>query len=257
MIRALIVDDEPLARRALVRMLQEHNDVLVVAESGDGDSAIEEIDHSRPDLVFLDIRMPGQDGLGIARQLFRNYRGALIFVTAHDSHALQAFDLNALDYLLKPFTRERLAQALARVRDRAAQPVSAESLERLLATLRDRHAQPRYLERIPANRNGRIHLISVASIERIDAMGNYAQIHARSERYEIRETLQSLEKKLDPACFVRVHRSTIVNMDFVREIQTWFRGGHQVLMKDGALVRLSRYQTDAVERLTGRRRSSG
>lgn len=255
MIRALIVDDEPLARRALMRMLQEHRDVMIVGESGDGETALSQIQQTQPNLVFLDIRMPGKDGLQVAGELFRKFKGAVIFVTAYDRHALEAFNLNALDYLLKPFTPERLAQALERVRERVAHPMPTEDFERLLASLREREAQPRYLERIPANRNGRIHLIAVSAIERIDAMGNYAKIHSKNERYDIRDTLQSLESKLDPETFVRVHRSTIINMDYVREVQTWFRGGHQVLMKDGTQVRLSRYQTGAIEKLTGRRRA--
>ena len=256
MIRALIVDDEPLARRALVRMLTEHPDVLVVAECADGDTAQAEIERLQPNLVFLDIRMPGQSGLQLAGNLFRKFNGAVVFVTAHDRHALEAFDLNALDYLLKPFTQQRLSQSLERVRERVSHPVPVEALERLLKSLREREARPRYLERIPANRNARIHLVPVATIERIDAMGNYAKLHSRGDRYDIRETLQSLEKKLDPQTFIRVHRSTIINMDFVREVQTWFRGGHQIVMKDGTQVRLSRYQTEAVEKLTGRRRTS-
>ena len=257
MIRALIVDDEPLARRALVRMLQKHRDVMIAGESSDGETALADIERMQPNLVFLDIRMPGQDGLFVAGELFRKFRGAVIFVTAYDRHALEAFNLNALDYLLKPFTHERLAQALERVRERVARPMPVEDIERLLASFRERDTLPRYVERIPANRNGRIHLIPVSAIERIDAMGNYAKIHSRNERYDIRDTLQSLESKLDPEIFVRVHRSTIINMDYVREVQTWFRGGHQVLMKDGTQVRLSRYQTSAIEKLTGRRRADG
>ncbi len=255
MIRALIVDDEPLARRALVRMLQEHHDVLVVAECDDGETAQADIERLHPDLVFLDIRMPGQNGLQLAGHLFRKFSGTIVFVTAHDRHALEAFDLNALDYLLKPFTQQRLAQALERVRERVSRPPSVEAMERLFASLREREARPRYIERIPANRNARIHLVPVATIERIDAMGNYAKLHSCGGRYDIRETLQSLEGKLNSETFIRVHRSTIINMDFVREVQTWFRGGHQIVMKDGTQVRLSRYQTEAVEKLTGRRRT--
>jgi len=255
MIRALIVDDEPLARRALARMLQTHRDVMIAGECGDGETALAHIEQMHPDLVFLDIRMPGQDGLAVAGGLFSRFKGAVIFVTAYDRHALEAFDLKALDYLLKPFSGERLAQALERVRDRVAHPLPVADLERLLAGFREREAQPRYVERVPANRNGRIRLIPASVIERIEAMGNYAQIHSKEERYDIRDTLQSLESKLDPDKFVRVHRSTIINMDYVREVQTWFRGGHQILMKDGSQVRLSRYQTGAIEKLTGRRRS--
>lgn len=254
MIRSMIVDDEPLARRALIRMLQAHSDVSVLGEYSDGESALLDVQRTRPDLVFLDIRMPGLDGLHVAAQSFHSFSGVIIFVTAHDEHALEAFNLKALDYLLKPFTAARLAQALTRVRERVAQPMSAEALKRVLSELREREARPRYLERIPANRNGRIRLLPVASIERIDAMGNYASIRAEGGHYDVRETLQSLEKKLDPGCFIRVHRSTIVNMDHVREVQMWFGGGHQIVMKNGTHVRLSRYQTAAVEKLTGRSR---
>ena len=140
-------------------MLRDHDDVKVVAECGEGDTALAAIDQLQPNLVFLDIRMPGLNGLGVASRLFRKFSGSVVFVTAHDSHALEAFDLNALDYLLKPFTSERLAQALERVRERTAHPFSVEALERLVAGIREREAQPRYMERIPANKNGRIHLV--------------------------------------------------------------------------------------------------
>jgi two-component system, LytTR family, response regulator len=256
MIRVLIADDEPLARRALARMLRDHDDVKLVAECDEGDTALAAIQELQPDMVFLDIRMPGLNGLHVASRLFRNFRGSVVFVTAHDNHALEAFNLNALDYLLKPFTSERLSQALERVRERSARPLSAQALDSLMASIREREAQPRYIERLPANRNGRIHLVAVPLIERIDAMGNYAVIHTRTGNYEIRESLQSLERRLDPARFLRIHRSMIINLEYVLEVQTWFRGGHQVIMKDGAEVRLSRYQTDAVERLTGKKRGS-
>lgn len=254
MIRALIADDETLARRALVRMLRNHKDVLVVSECGDGDTALAEVERMQPDLVFLDIRMPGQTGLSVADSLFRRFRGSVIFVTAHDEHALEAFDLNVVDYLLKPFTRERLAQALERARERSVHTMSVGKAERVVADGSERQARLRYIDRIPANHSGRIHLVPTVAIERIDAMGNYARIHARGQRYEIRETLQALERKLNPESFLRVHRSTIINIDFVDEVHTWLHGSHQIFMKDGSRVRLSRYQSAAVERLTGKRR---
>ena len=252
MIRALIADDEPLARRALARMLREHDDVQVIAECGDGDTALTAVETLKPNLLFLDIRMPGLDGLDVATELYRKFNGSVIFVTAHDAHALEAFDLNALDYLLKPFTSVRLAQALQRVRERTSLSPTLKTLESLLEGVRGREA--RYIARIPANRNGRIHLLGVNSIERIEAMGNYAQIYSGKANYDIRETLASLEKKLDPEQFVRIHRSMIINLDYVAEVQTWFRGGHQVVLKDGTEVRLSRYQAGAIEKLTGKHR---
>lgn len=256
MIRTLIADDEPLARRALVRMLQQYDDVKIIAECADGDTALAAIEQLNPHLVFLDIRMPGLNGLNIAGKLFRTFNGSVVFVTAHDTHALEAFDLNALDYLRKPFTSERLAQTLQRVRERTSRSPSLEALESLMESIREREVRARYIARIPANRNGRIHLVGVPSIERIEAMGNYAQIYSGKAHYEIRETLASLEKKLDPAHFVRIHRSMIINLDYVSEVQTWFRGGHQVVLKDGTEVRLSRYQADAIEKLTGKHRNA-
>lgn len=148
----LIADDEPLAQRALVRMLRGHDDLSIVAECGEGDTTLAAIDELRPDLVFLDIRMPGLNGIDIASRLFRRFTGSIIFVTAHDSHALEALDLSAFDYLLKPFTAERLAQALKRVRDRSGTSFSPEAFESFLKNLREREALPKYLERIPANK---------------------------------------------------------------------------------------------------------
>jgi two-component system LytT family response regulator len=252
MIRTLIVDDEPLARRALVRMLSGHRDVEVLGEYGDGESAITGAKSFRPDLIFLDIQMPEKDGFQVVSGLAKDCMSAIVFVTAYDQYAIQAFEVHAVDYLLKPFTEERLAKALDRVRERINRPMDAATLELLLTEIRKREAQPRYLERIPATRNGRIQLIATADIERIEAMGNYALLHTRKASFEIRETLQGLEKKLDPSRFLRIHRSTIVNLDCVKEVQPWFRGGHLVVMKDGSEVRLSRYQVEAVERLTGK-----
>ena len=252
MIRALIVDDESLARRALRRLLRTHADIDIVGEAADGDAALLEAGKLKPAQVFLDIQMPAMNGLELAAELVRQHRLAIIFVTAHDNYALQAFEIHATDYLLKPFTAERLDTALQRARERIHAAADVGAVERLIAEMRKQATQPRYLDRIPAAQSGRIRLIPVASVQRIDAMGNYAKLHTSEASFEIRETLQSLSEKLDPACFVRVHRSTIVNLDFVREVKTWFRGGHLIVMKDGSQVRLSRYQTEAVQRLTGK-----
>jgi two-component system LytT family response regulator len=252
MIRVLIVDDEALGRRALVRMLRGHPSFTVVGECREGDAALEEVQRLRPDLVFLDVQMPARNGLEVAAEMLHTFEGAIIFVTAYDKYALEAFEVHAQDYLLKPFTEERLARALKRVETTLEKKMDSTAVERLLSEIRAREAQPRYLERIPATRNGRIQLIAAAEIERIDAMGNYAKLHTKGSSFEIRETLQTLESRLDPARFVRVHRSTIVNLDCVREVQKWFGGGHLVVMKDGTEVRLSRYQTEAVARLTGK-----
>jgi two-component system, LytTR family, response regulator len=255
MIRTLIVDDEPLARRALIRLLKLHRDVEVVGECGDGESAIAASKSFRPDLLFLDIRMPEKDGFQVVAGLAEDAGPAVVFVTAYDQHAIQAFDVHAVDYLLKPFSEERLAKALDRVRERANRSIDNSAVQVLLAEIRKRDEQPLFLQRIPVTHNGRIHLLATSEIDRIEAMGNYARLHTRKTSFELRETLQNMEKKLDPSKFVRIHRSTIINLDSVQEIQAWFRGGHLVVMKDGTELRLSRYQREAVEKLTGKSRS--
>ncbi len=254
MIRALIVDDEPLARRALSRLLKFENDIEVIGECGDGGTALASVSRLRPDLMFLDVRMPELDGFGVIEALHATDVPAIVFVTAYDQHALRAFEVHAVDYLLKPFSRERLAKSLSRVRERLGQNTNAGALREMLAEMRRQEAQRSFLQRIPVTMTGRIHLLATREIERIEAMGNYAQLVSSDRRFEVRETLSSLERRLDPSQFVRIHRSTIVNLDFVKEVQSWFKGGHLVLMKDGSQLRLSRYQTEAIERLTGKRR---
>jgi two-component system LytT family response regulator len=253
MIRVLIVDDEPLARRALLRLLRLESDVEVVGECGDGETALTLVRRLQPDLLFLDVRMPERDGFEVIESLNSGNAPAVVFVTAYDQHALRAFEVHAVDYLLKPFSKERLLTALDRVRQRVDRGLNPGAIREMMAEMRRQDAQRRYLQRIPVAVGGRIQLLPAAEIERIEAMGNYAQLITGKRRFEVRETLLSLEKKLDPARFVRIHRSTIVNLDFVKEVQSWFKGGHLVVMKDGSELRLSRYQRDAVEALTGRK----
>ena len=177
---------------------------------------------------------------------------AVVFVTAYGQHALGVFEVHAVDYLLKPFSKERLAKALSRVRERIGHDNDAGTLREMLTELRRQEAQRKHLQRIPGTLGGRIHLLSTTEIERIEALGNYAQLISGDRRFEVRETLPSLGKKLDPTRFVRIHRSTIVNLDFVKEVQSWFKVGHLVIMKDGRELRLSRYQREAIEVLTGK-----
>jgi two-component system LytT family response regulator len=253
MIRALIVDDEPLARRALSRLLRLEGDVEVVGECGDGETALALVQRLRPNLLFLDVRMPERDGFEVVEALGVADAPAVVFVTAYDQHALRAFEVHAVDYLLKPFSKDRLKMALDQVRQRVDRAFDAKSLKEMLAEMRRQETQRKYLQRVPVALGGRIHLLPTAEIECIEAMGNYARLITRKQRFEIRETLSSLEKKLDPNRFVRIHRSTIVNLDCVKEIQSWFKGGHLVIMKNGSELRLSRYQREAIEALTGKR----
>ena len=245
-LRVLIVDDEPLARQSIRRHLQPHTDIEVIGECGNGRAAVEAILAQRPDLVFLDVQMPEMDGFQVIERVGAARMPEVIFATAWDRYALQAFDASAVDYLLKPFRKERFDRALERARRRIAQGAGENLPERLLAALT---ARTSYLERIPVVESGRIIFVSADDIEWIESAGNYVRVHTGKRSYEIRETLSHLEGKLDPKHFVRVHRSTIVNARRVREVHPWFHGYHLVLLESGQKIRMSRYQHDGAKRL--------
>jgi two-component system LytT family response regulator len=247
--RALIVDDEPLARRAVRRLLGKHDGIEVAGECSDGESAVRLIGELAPDLVFLDIQMPEMDGFAVLRHVGAKAMPVTIFVTAHDRFAVQAFDAHAVDYLMKPIARARFDVALARAEQRIAGVVDRAELRRVLASL-DRLAASRgYADRLSVPDRGRIHFVAMRDIDWIEAQGNYVIIHARGREHELRETLAGLEDKLDPADFVRIHRSTIVNVHRIREIQPWFHGHHRVVLDDGTELRMSRYQREVAKRL--------
>ena len=247
-IHALIVDDEQLARRTVRRLLGEHPDIEIVGECSDGASAVTTILEQQPDLVFLDVQMPEMSGFDVIRRIGVDRMPATIFVTAYDEYAVSAFDANAVDYLLKPIARERFARALARAHHDLAAQLSVEKLRTLLAGLNGAVGGD-YLERIPVASDGRILFVNADDVAWIGASGNYAQLHAGGRTYEVRETLTSLEAKLDPKRFARIHRSTIVNVRRVKEVQPWFHGHHVVILETGERLRLSRYQRDAARRL--------
>jgi two-component system LytT family response regulator len=247
--RALIVDDEPLARRAVRRLLDKHDGIEVVAECGDGESAVRMIRELGPDLVFLDIQMPAMDGFAVLREIGASAMPVTIFVTAHDRFAVQAFDAHAVDYLLKPIARARFELALTRAEQRIAGTLDRAELRRVLANLERAAATRGYADRLAVPDRGRIHFVAVRDIGWIEADGNYVRIHAGGCEHELRETLAALEDKLDPADFVRIHRSTIVNVHRIREIQPWFHGHHRVVLDDGTELRMSRYQRDVAKRL--------
>ena len=248
-IRAVIIDDEPLARKSLLRHLQSHPGIQVIGECGDGRSAVETIRAERPDLIFLDVQMPEIDGFHVIERIEPASMPAIIFVTAYDQYALRAFDSNALDYLLKPFRKERLERALARASERIARNSDPGFAARIVAAMDALAARHDYLERIPVPLKGRITFVRVEDIEWIEGAGNYAQLHEGKRTHEIRETLTSLEGKLNPKQFVRVHRSAIVNVSRIEEIHPWFHGYHLILLQSGHRLRLSRYQRAAMKRL--------
>ena len=252
MLRALIVDDEALARTALVRLLKRERDVSLIGQCDDGESAVQTIRQSQPDIVFLDVQMPEMDGFQVVEAIGVEQMPVTIFVTAFDRYAIRAFDANAVDYLLKPFAADRLARALARARDRCLGRQDKEAAQRLFSLL-DGRLQSDYAQRLTVATGGRIVFVAVADIDWIEAEGNYARLHVSRKIHDVRETLQALMEKLDPREFIRIHRSTIVNARRIREVQPWFQGSHIVVLQSGEELRMSRYQRDAVERLLGKR----
>lgn len=248
-IRALIVDDEPLGRRGVLRFLKNDPEIEVVAQCSDGESAVDAILVRNPDLVFLDIQMPEMDGFEVVRRVGPQKMPVTIFVTAYDRYAVRAFDANAIDYLLKPVGQARFERALARAKERIAESSKEDVAERIVATLEQIKRQHKYLDRLPISENGRILFVKAREIDWIEANGNYARLHVGARTHEIRETLNGLEQKLDRRDFLRIHRSTIVNVHLIKEIQPWFHGYHLVLLQNGQELRMSRYQSEIAKRL--------
>jgi two-component system, LytTR family, response regulator len=248
-IRALIIDDEPLARRTIHRFLGKNAGVNVVGECGDGESAVRTIRERKPDLVFLDVQMPEMDGFQVISRVGADQMPVTIFVTAHDRFALRAFDSNAIDYLLKPFGKERFERALARAKQKIAGKLDHDEVRRIISSLERLAAERKHPDRLAIPRNGRILFVATKDVDWIEAEGNYVRLHVGKREHEFRETLSELEEKLSPADFLRIHRSTIVNIQRIKEIQPWFHGYHRVLLQDGTALRMSRYQHEIAKKL--------
>ena len=255
-IRTLIVDDEPLARQSLRRFLRHHADIEVVQECSDGQSAATAILSEQPELVFLDIQMPEMDGFAVIERVGIEKMPATIFVTAYDQYALAAFDASALDYLLKPFGKARFDRALSRARERLSARPDRELVQLLQRTIDSAKRRISYIERLPVSQNGRIIFVRASEVQWIESAGNFVLLHLATGNHTIRETLSTLERKLDPAYFIRIHRSTIVNLHYVKEVHPWFHGYHLVLLENGQELRMSRYQQQVAERLGVRRNCS-
>ncbi|MDQ6827703.1 MAG: LytTR family DNA-binding domain-containing protein [Gemmatimonadota bacterium] len=236
MVRALLVDDEPLARTRLRTLLASDPEIEIIGECGNGADAVEAIEEQRPDLVFLDIQMPELDGFGVVEAVGVERMPLVIFVTAYDEHALQAFEVYALDYLLKPVDRDRFAATLARAKARlaakpsATAPPDAQQLQPLLDHLGRRQRRD---ARLAIKTEGRVLFVRTQDIDWIEAVDNNAKIHVGKETHLIRDTLSRLEQRLSGGRFMRIHRSTIVNMERVKELQPWFQGDFVVILADG------------------------
>jgi two-component system, LytTR family, response regulator len=286
-LRVMVVDDERLARQRLRRLLKEEG-VEVVGECADGREAVAALREQPPDLLFLDVQMPELDGFGVLAEVGPERMPPVVFVTAYDQYAVRAFEVNALDYLLKPFDAERFRKAFRKARealDRENARAQSERLTALLTRLAEgvgvgapalgdaaaagAHAAApdadgssgagggaapsgeRYLERLLVKNEGRVFFVRTADIDWIEASGNYLRLHVGRDVHMIRETMGTLEARLDPRQFLRVHRSTIVRTDCIREMQPWFSGEYVIILRDGTRLKLSRSYREPVAQQLG------
>ena len=248
-LRTLIVDDEPLAREGVALALAKERDVEIVGSCGDGPSAVRAIRELEPDLVFLDIKMPGLDGFGVIGEIGADKMPLVIFLTAYEQHALRAFRIDALDYLLKPIDAEDLRKSVERARRRHAQDeIGAWRGE--LRALVDKFAHERPAadapERILVRTNGRVHVLDPLKIDWVEAAGDYVTIHAAGKSHLVRDSLRNVEARLAPHGFLRIHRSTLVKLGSIRELVAKDSGDHEVVLHEGTVLRLSRSYKDAL-----------
>jgi len=251
-VRAIIVDDELLARRRLLALLAEEPEVEVIGEAGSGSAAVEAIAGKRPDLVFLDVQMPGLDGFGVLRCIARAHLPAIVFVTAHDEHAIRAFEVEAVDYLLKPVAAARFHEAVRRAVARARsmpRGENARAIQQLLSRVPNPGDDG---PRIPVRRDGRTAFVRVAEIDWVEADGDHLRIHAGREVHTLRETMTELEAALPEKQFARVHRSIIVNVGRVREVESIPKGDYLLVMPDGTRLRTGRTYRESVQALIRR-----
>lgn len=252
-VRAIIVDDEPFARDAIRLALRRTGGVEVVAECGEGEDAARAILAHDPDLVFLDVHMPGLDGFDVIERVGVDRMPPVVFVTAYDEHALRAFEVHALDYVLKPFDDARLAQAVSFARERIAREGNRSAAQALAVLLRERGNETPsggYAQRIKVEHDERIRFVRVADVAYFEADRNYVRVHAGDAEHRIRAPLTRLLDRLDPRIFVRIHRSTVVNVEHIREVQPWFGGDYVAILLDGRQLKVSRRYRDALLRTT-------
>jgi len=248
-IRTLIVDDQLMARELLRRMLKDEPDVEIVGMPASGLEAVKSINSLSPDLVFLDVRMPELDGFGVLAQIDPARMPVIIFVTANDDFALRAFDVHALDYLVKPCTMDRFQTALHRARRQIHRNQARDIQRRLTALLEDLKAQPKLAERLPVKSEGRIIFLRLTDIDWVEAADNYVKLHSGSEAHMLRETMTALESKLPSDRFLRISRSAMVNIEQIKELHPMFHGEYIVILRSGTRLTLTRGYRDKLQRL--------
>jgi len=239
-IRTVIVDDEPLARERIRSLLKDEVDMDIVGECSNGAEGLAAIRKHSPDLLFLDVQMPGMGGFEVLRALGKEPMPLVIFVTAYDQHALKAFEVHALDYLLKPFKQARFKQTVQRARETLANQQAGAASKNLLHFIGQARPQPERLTRIPVRTDERIFFIKTEQIDYIESAGNYLVLHTSRENHVVRETLTALEEKLDPKQFLRINRSTLVNVNQIKELQPLFKGNHAVVLHNGKQFTMTR-----------------
>jgi two-component system LytT family response regulator len=251
-IRALIVDDEPPARTLIATLLRKEPDVEVVGQCENGRSAVEAIERLAPDLVFLDVQMPGLDGFGVLAALPTNRWPLFVFVTAYDQHAVRAFDHHALDYLLKPFEYDRLRQSVQRARAELAKTRDPAHQQRLLALLEDLTDRSENWDRLAVRDARRITFFKPEEIDWIEAEGNYLRLHVGKKTHLLRQTMQTAEARLASKKFLRISRSTLVNLERVREWQPLFHGDSLLTLEDGTRLTVTRIYREGLDRVMAR-----
>jgi two-component system, LytTR family, response regulator len=251
-IKVLVVDDEPLARERLAGLLSQESDIEVVGQARDGEEAVTAIHDDSPELVFLDVQMPQMNGFDVIDAVGSDKMPLVIFVTAYDQHALKAFQVRALDYLLKPFDRERFKDALGRARKQLERDENGDLGKRLLALVKDlRRDQPKS-DRLVVKSGGRLFFLRTDEIDWVEAAGNYVRLHVGPGSHLLRETMNAIEGRLDPEKFFRIHRSRIVNMERIQELQPWLNGEYAVLLRTGTRLTLSRGYREKLQDRLGR-----
>jgi two-component system LytT family response regulator len=250
-LKIVIVDDEPLARDRVRDLLKFHRDVKIVGEARNGQEAIQTITLLQPDIVFLDVQMPDMDGFEVLKSLDSNSIPLVIFVTAFDEYALRAFEFHALDYLMKPFDRERFTKAINHAKLQAALSKDRDT-SHIIRLLEDIKPRAGYLERFVIKAGETVHFVRASEVDSIEAEGNYVRLKVGNAAHLLRDTLNNIESQIDPQIFVRIHRSTIVNMNRVRELQTWARGEYRVILHSGASHTLSRGYREHFESVISR-----
>lgn len=247
-IKTVIVDDEPLSRERLRKLISKEEDLELTKACENGQEAIDYLKKELPDLLFLDIQMPEINGFEVLKRIEYESIPCIVFVTAYDEYALRAFEVNALDYLLKPFDQQRFQKAISRVKNQLQNKTQAQLGTRLTKLVNTLDKNSNYLDRIMIKSNGRVYFVKTNEIDWIEAAGNYLKLHCDKKNHMVRDTMSNMEEKLDPDQFFRIHRSVIVNIEKIRELQPWFHGDYMITLLDGQKLTMSRNYKDLLQR---------